>query len=224
MEVKFNLAKDERKRLVGNIGDITGEDVIYHGAPSFAFSVGGFTIGRDGTFSCGDEDSEVANSLLPELAARGFAYQEQKTDAPEPENTAPDRLSIDVPLDNLTPDAIARLEKLVAAKAWIFRKMTGAQDLPIEQTEDRLCFPWFKPDASAQEIEVYTHLATRLCETAKTKQRVTASERPPLPGESEKFKARCMLLALGFIGSEFAQARKILLAPTSGSGSKKQEA
>ena len=40
-----------------------------------------------------------------------------------------------------------------------------------------------------------------------------------MPEDNEKFKARCMLLALGFIGDEFAQARKILLAPMSGNGS-----
>jgi hypothetical protein len=46
-----------------------------------------------------------------------------------------------------------------------------------------------------------------------------ATERELADGDNEKFKARCFLLALGFIGKEYSQARKILLAPMSGNGS-----
>jgi len=221
MDAKFRVTKEERKALVRAISDLTKQDAVYLGAPSFGFSVGVFTVDRDGTILCDDMDSGDLNDLVAELAARGFVHAAQNSDPLEPETGIPDRLSIDVPLDGLTPGVIDRIHKLVAAKAWIFRKMTGARELPIEQTEDSLRFPWFRPDASALEIEAYTYLVTRLCETAKTKQRVVAEERPLPLGDSEKFKARCTLLALGFIGPEFAQARKILLSPMSGNGSQK---
>jgi hypothetical protein len=132
-----------------------------------------------------------------------------------------DRLSIEMLLSGFAPTDIANVENLVTAKAWVFRKMTGAEELPIERLKDRLSFPWFRPDSTAAEIDAYSRLIARLCETAKTKKRVAAIERPPEPGDNEKFKARCALLALGFIGAEYAQARKILLAPFSGSGSHK---
>ena len=89
----------------------------------------------------------------------------------------------------------------------------------FERDENCLRFPWFKQDASAAEIDAYSRLIARLCETAKTKQRVTATERQLQDGDNEKFKARCFLLSLDFVGEQTKQARKILLAPFSGSGS-----
>jgi hypothetical protein len=132
-----------------------------------------------------------------------------------------DRLSVNMPLLGFTASALDNLEKLVAAKAWILKKMAGADELPVKRDEKHLYFPWFRCDASAAEIDAYARLISRLCETAKEKRRVTATERRLADGDNEKFKARCFLLSLGFIGKETAQARRILLAPMSGNGSHK---
>jgi len=128
-------------------------------------------------------------------------------------------LSIDMPLYGINSTVIENLEKLVASKAWILKKMTGAESLTIEEFGGRLRFPWFKPDSSAKEIDAYSRLVTRLCETAKEKKRVMAEEKLPRPGDNEKYKARCFLLSLDFKGSEYSQARKILLSPFPGNGS-----
>ena len=66
-------------------------------------------------------------------------------------------------------------------------------------------------------VDAYTRFIHALCEMAKTQKRVTAQERPT---KSEKYAFRCFLLRLGFIGSDFASARKVLLANLSGNGSK----
>ena len=129
------------------------------------------------------------------------------------------KLSINFPLVGFTASIIDNLEKLIAAKAWILKKMAGTDSLPIKRDEKYLSFPWFKRDASAAEIDAYSRLVAGLCETAKTKQRVMATERQLEDGDNEKFKARCFLLSLGFIGKDYSQSRKILLAPMSGSGS-----
>jgi hypothetical protein len=131
----------------------------------------------------------------------------------------PGIISIDMPLSGFTASALDNLERLVAAKAWIIRKMTGADALPIVRENDCLRFPWFKPDSSAAETDAYSRLVTGLCETARNKQRVTATERRLKDGDNEKFKARCFLLSLNFIGSEYKQARSVLLAGFSGNGS-----
>ena len=131
-----------------------------------------------------------------------------------------ERLSIDIPLSYLNDPAIANLEKLVAAKAWIIKKMVGNDSLPIVRLSEQLIrFPWFRSDASPTEVKAYTHLISRLCVTAKEKKRVMAEEKLPQPGDNEKYKARCFLLSLGFKGPEYSQARKILLAPFPGNGS-----
>ena len=97
--------------------------------------------------------------------------------------------------------------------------MPSADELPIKRDEMGLCFPWFSKDASPAEVDAYSRLVARLCETAKEKQRVMATERSLEDGDNEKYKARCFLLSLGFIGKEYTQARKILLVPMSGNGS-----
>jgi hypothetical protein len=135
--------------------------------------------------------------------------------------TVGSRLSVNMPLLGFTASSLDNLEKLIAAKAWILKKMAGTDELPIKRDEKHLCFPWFRRDASAAEVDAYARLIARLCETAKEKRRVTATERRLADGDNEKFKARCFLLSLGFIGKETAQARKILLAPMSGNGSHK---
>lgn len=128
-------------------------------------------------------------------------------------------LSINVPYFGFTYSKYENLVKLINAKAWIIRKMTRADTLRVDHDGDYLCFPWFSPESTQDEIDAYMRLIMGLCETAKKKQRVMASERRLEDGDNEKFKARCFLLSLGFIGPEYAQARKILLAPMSGSGS-----
>jgi hypothetical protein len=127
-----------------------------------------------------------------------------------------DRLVIEVPLEGLTAVALDNLEKLTASKAGLIRKAVGASEISILREDDRLRFPWFSPDASSDEIAAYTQFIHALCEMAKAQKRVNAKEKP---ADSEKFAFRCFLLRLGFIGHEYAAARKILLANLPGDGS-----
>ena len=194
-------------------------------------------------------DAQAHNNLLARLAERGFAYEKEELDdyagydvdgdatlfdagiadggsadtytAATGETVTGDSapLAVDIPLSGLSLAAIANLERLIASKSWIIKKMTGADVLPIERLKDRLSFPWFRPDSSHAEIDAYSRLVTRLCETAKQKRRISSRENLPGSGDNEKYKARCMLLALGFIGSEYSQARKALLRNFPGNGS-----
>ena len=253
MKAHFNLEKDARKALVNALCAITGSKAEYQGAPSFAFSVGGYIIDRHGTVDFGEENHDKALELLETLSSEGFIcegdFDGNRSDAPEQheaDDTAPvpvvtddnlqtsedmtcadeevspvndTKLSIDIPLSGFTASAIDNLKKLVSAKGWIIRKMIGADDLPIVRETDRLCFPWFMPESSAAEVDAYSRLVAGLCETAKSKKRVTSKERRLEEGDNEKFKARCFLISLGFIGDDTKQARKILLASMSGNGS-----
>ena len=130
-----------------------------------------------------------------------------------------DMLSIDMPLQGFSTSALSNLQRMVAAKAWIIKLMIGADALPIENVEGKLRFPWFNNNSSAKEIDAYSHLIFRLCETAKAKRRVTAEERLPGQDENVKYKGRCFLLSIGFIGSDYSQVRKMLLANLPGNGS-----
>jgi hypothetical protein len=134
----------------------------------------------------------------------------QADDVPEP-----DELVIEMPLTGFTPEKLDNLSKLVAAKASLLKAALGVEDLPIQQTENTLRFPWFtfNPENS-EEVKAYIHLVAALCDMAKTQQRVNASEKPV---DNEKYAFRCFLLRLGFIGAEYKAERKILLSKLTGS-------
>jgi len=268
MEIRFTgISKDTRKELVKAVGEATGWEPVYKGAPGFGFAVNNYIIDRAGTLIYDERTAEAdVRDLLAELAERGFVCEGgiigsvtpsgAENDGATPGGSEPEsgartnrspppggfdssegnlsgesasagadadsgKMPINALLYGFTASSLENLTKLVAAKSWILKKMTGADELPIERDETHLRFPWFKRGASAAEIDAYSRLIAGLCETAKKKQRVVATERQLDEGDNEKFKARCFLLSLDFIGKDYAQARKVLLAPMSGSGSHK---
>jgi len=219
MKIRFNRTGSERQALVRAVSKITGHASDYMGAPSFAYYIGSHTVDRDGTLIFNEQtDPTKANVLLTALAEMGFVSEDSLE--PIAEDTTPCKLSIEVPLDGFDETALDNLEKLVASKVSLIKKSINAEELPIVQADDRLCFPWFSLEATGDAVDAYARFIHALCEMAKTQKRVTAQERPT---KSEKYAFRCFLLRLGFIGAEFASARKILLANLSGNGSKSGE-
>ena len=57
MQVKFDLTGAERKTLVQNIALILLKTQQYQGAPTFAYTVGDYTIDKNGTLDCPDNDT-----------------------------------------------------------------------------------------------------------------------------------------------------------------------
>ena len=245
---RFNVVKEKRKALVAAMSVITGYKPIYKKAPTFEYVVGDYKVSADGCVTAyGTYNEEELTRMVEELVGRGFNYETNSEYAPEAsapddedecttiseashdnvvndkndsnESIGEDMLSIEMPLDDFSTSALSNLQRMVSAKSWLIKLMTGTDNLPIENVEGRLHFPWFKKDSSAEEVNAYSHLITRLCETAKTKRRVTAEERLPSQDDNVKYKGRCFLLSLGFIGPEYSQARKLLLLNLPGNGS-----
>jgi len=131
--------------------------------------------------------------------------------------TKPELLTIEMPLDEFTPEKLDNLKKLIDSKAALIKKAIGAEELPIQALEDRLAFPWFSPDLPAEEIHAYTQFITAICETAKKKTRVVARTQETF--ENEKFAMRVFGIGLGLIGSEYSLCRKLLGRNLSGDGS-----
>lgn len=130
----------------------------------------------------------------------------------------PARLVIEVPTTGFTPEKLDNLRKLVTAKAPLIKAAIGADDLPIQQNDDTLAFPWFRFTDDSETVKAYSALISLLCKTAIEKHRVTAKEKNSVDG-SPKYAMRCFLLSLGFIGAEYKTERKILLSKLSGSSS-----
>ena len=82
-------------------------------------------------------------------------------------------------------------------------------------------FPWFTQGQDHAQTIANATLISRLCATAKDKKRITAKEKG-LDG-NPKYAMRCFLLSLGFIGAEYKDARKTLLARLDGNSAWKGE-
>lgn len=67
MEIFYNVTGPRRKELAAAVGDFIGAKPKYMKAPTYAFMVEGYTIGRDGTLT-GAENK----ALIEALAAQGF--------------------------------------------------------------------------------------------------------------------------------------------------------
>ena len=229
MQIKYNVTGDKRKALVAVMRDVLQDTTRYLGAPSFAFQVGAYTVDKNGTVICpeGCNATEV-DTLMRELAHDGFVGEragepakpaEQKAiETPKKEITpsrlgAFDRLSVEMPIDGMTPNAIDNLRRMVASKATLLKKALDTDDLPITEHPDRIEFGWFRPTDDQAEIAAYYQLIQGLCELARTQKRVSATEQEV---ENEKYAFRCFLLRLGFIGAGYKEARKILLKNLSG--------
>jgi len=209
MTIKYNRTGADRKSLVDAIANITGAEAKYLGAPSFAYQVDYFTIDRSGTVTFDDRaDSEEIENLIERLASMGF-----EADAGAEQPSAHDGLTIQMPADSFTPEALNNLHSLIAAKGRLIRKALGVDLLPVQVEADTVSFPWFSGETTAEEVKAYTHLITALCDMARNQKRITAKDKDT---DNDKYAFRCFLLRLGFIGAEFKDERKILLRNLSG--------
>ena len=204
MTTKMNLNGTSRKALVAAITEITGEQPIYRKMPTCSYDIGNITVTKDGSIICPDD-----SGILTALAEAGFTVEGTDADA---QNEATG-LTVSLPKDGFTDNAIDNLRKLVDAKAALMRKALEADRLDIEVIEDTVSFPWWDTLPEPEDTQAYTKFLAALCGMAKEAKRVLAKE---IEVESEKYAFRCFLLRLGFIGADSKTERKILLRNLSG--------
>ena len=119
-------------------------------------------------------------------------------------------LTIEIPADKVNVD---NLQKLLDAKGWLIRKALGIEALAFEVTEDKVSFPWFS-HTDTDLTTACTQFIAAICRMSVEQKRITAREKAVT---NEKYAFRCFLLRLGFIGDEYKQSRKLLLANLDGS-------
>lgn len=138
--------------------------------------------------------------------------------SPESDNL---NLTVELPIEGFTEEALSNLEKIVASKATLIKKALSVEVLTIEKTDTTIKFPWFKLNGDSGEAEAYSAFITGLCSLAKEQKRVTAKEKPV---ENEKFTFRVFLIRLGFIGDEYKVVRKLLMKNLTGNSAFKNGA
>lgn len=216
MNAKTNAQGKDRKNLVKAIAGITGQAAKYNGAPAFTYTVGNFTVERDGSITT--EDEAGMKNLAAALREQGFEIEmpepaEEKESEAEEEMTT-DSWTLTMPREDFTETQVDNLEKIIASKAGLIRKALDCEDPIVILTEDRVVFPWFKRMLGSGESLAVMHFITALCRMAKNAKRITAKEKE-VP--NEKYAFRCFLLRLGFIGAEYKETRKRLLERLEGS-------
>lgn len=217
MEVKYNLTGPARKELVKAIENITGEKAIYKKVPSCAYTVENYTITKEGTLQWDERtDVSAAKLLVKRLADAGFAAEDFQIESIEPDKSEPveEGLCIQIPKSSISDFELDLIKKMIAGKASLIKKATGASNLDVEIKDDVVCFPWFDALPDPEMIRAVSVFITRLAALSREIKRVTASEREV---ENERYAFRCFLLRLGFIGDEYKSERNMLLKNLSGS-------
>lgn len=209
MKLSYNVTGAERKALVVAISQVLNAQAKYLGAPTFAYEVGGYHIGKNGTVT-GPDNLDLEDALHQRgLVAVGCDYDPETYER----GPAPEELAVEMTLDGFTPEKLENLFKMVKAKESLLKAALDLEDLPIQQKEGTLRFPWFSPYSGADEVQAYITLIAKLCEAAKNKTRVTAKEQT---FENPKYAMRCWLISLGLVGDSYKVSRKILLQNLSG--------
>ena len=229
MIIHFEGATGERrKELVKAVSEATGGRIRYKGAPSFDYEVGSFQIHKDGSLETDDfTDPKAIGLMLHALRAQGFIPQDGDWNEPddppaETELTAClsvpdiDGITLIFPKAGMDTLAISNLKKLVEGKGWLIRMALEAEDLPVEEDEDTLRFPWLPGTAPSELTSACAFLIAALIKLAKKQKRVVLTKNET---DNPKYALRCFLLRLGFIGDEYKDARKLLMKGIPGNGS-----
>ena len=226
----FNVSGDTRKKLVKLISSHLGVESRYLGAPSFAYSIGNYTVNKDGSLSW-DEDDERTAGLLEAIKAEGFTTTEDEEVEEEEvlieeeneEEAEANRLCISFPKSMYDERTLENLKNLVEGKGSLMKKAFKAESLEIVVDDEKVSFPWFEL-IDSDHFNAYTQFITAITKMAREQKRILAKEREV---ENDKYAFRCFLLRLGFIGDEYKKTRKILLENLEGSAAfktKKEEA
>jgi predicted transcriptional regulator len=135
---------------------------------------------------------------------------ENAPEAEEPiETDTIDRLTIEYPLTNFSPEKLDNLIKLVESKGALIKQVLEIEERPIKVLNDRIAFPWFSADADGSNVNAYAQFISALCETAIKKRRVSA--KPQAAHDNPRFQMRIFLVSLGLIGGEFDHCRKLMM-------------
>lgn len=212
MMYHFNVTGEDRKALVNGISQILQIKAKYLGMPTAAYQIGDYTVSKNGTLST-ECDTDAMERLVHNLIGDGFIPEEHEEEDEEMS------VSISMPTAMFDEAAMTNLKRLVESKSELMKRAFKTSELPIEEGEERVTFPWFQADANPEEIRAYTLFIQKLCEMAIRQKRINQTKKEIV---NEKYEFRCFLLRLGLIGDEFKAERKILMRHLTGSAAFKR--
>ena len=226
---------ENRKVLVKRLEQLTRTKAVYTRMPECAFVVGDFKVERYGALVIADgADAEVVETLLAEGLIAEYVPEPEAEPEKEPE---PSKAEVSFPMEGHTARSLRNLAAMLYSRGKLISKSTGgefacsekqmellkgADTVPsfleavredfkgIAFEGDMLTFTGFPETTSASRLRTFTQLATMMNELG----RVLARE---VDDRNERYIFRIWLLHLGMEGEAYKEARRILLAPLSGS-------
>lgn len=125
------------------------------------------------------------------------------------------RLTLSLPREKFSHEALERLKAIVASKQTILKKVFETEDLTIIVNDSQILFPWFTLHGVDGEVDAYGKFIFAIARRALTASRISPYEKPT---DNEKFTMRLFLNSLGFQGEEFKFARRFLIRNLEGNG------
>ena len=230
--MRIQSTAPDRKTLVNALAEHLGEEAVYCGPPSFAYTIGGMTVDREGQVIL-PEDVDMTG-IQSFLVSKGWLEAEPVVE--------PDQMTISVPVDGLSVQTLRNLILMLYSKQYLLGKALKEKTIRIDDAvierlqqtvpETPADFKALVDDFRAQGqiagvgftneavslsfplsdkqdvIHVYTLLTVNLIAAAKAATRVLPDLQQP---ENEKYYMRNWLVHLGFGGKESKGLRSLLL-------------
>ena len=230
--MRMQTTAPDRKTLVKALAEHLGEEAVYCGPRSFAYTIGGVTVDREGQVIL--PEGMDPGGIQSFLVSKGWLEA-----APAVE---PDQMTISVPAEGMTVKTMHNLILMLYSKQHLLNSaikgdsihITDAvierlqQTLPETPADFKALVDDFKaqgqiagvgftneavslsfPLSDKQDvIHVYTLLTVNLIAAAKAATRVLPDLQQP---ENEKYYMRNWLVRLGFGGKESKGLRSLLL-------------
>jgi len=226
--MRIQTTAPDRKTLVKALAAHLGQEAVYSGPPSFAYTIGSVTVDREGEIILPDEMDTAGIKAF--LVSKGWL---------EPDA---DQMTISVPAEGLTVKTMNNLLLLLYNKQYLLGKAikdetiqiadvvverlqqstpetpadfialvnsfgTQGQLTGVDFTDDRVSLSFPLSDRE-DVIQAFTFLTVGIIAAAKAATRIQTKHQQP---ENEKYYMRSWLIQIGFGGKECKGARDILL-------------
>ena len=230
--MRIETKTDNRRKMVQDIAEFTGEELHYVGPPSFSYTVGRLAIDRDGVITSETEEGE--DLLTQFLQEKGYL------EAPV------DEVKIEIPADTRDGKFLQNLLAMIHARAYLLNRITRYETFTVsdtlleklEQLPEENAYETFQTLLTADSVglkgivvedgrvtfafplspdvmknKAYAELAAKMVKKAKEAKRVSTT---PVVEENEKYYLRIWLVQLCMAGSANKESRKALLAGLKG--------
>ena len=72
MTINYNATGAKRKRLAEALGEFVQSEVIYQKAPTYAYTVGLYTVDNNGVITAPEDAPETEDAVIAALSEHGF--------------------------------------------------------------------------------------------------------------------------------------------------------